>query len=351
MKILIDIGHPGHVHFFKHAVWELQKRGHQIFFSARDKDVTISLLEYYKFDHRTLSKIGTGQLGLYREFIQREIALTRLMIKYRPDVVTGIGGEFIAPVAKLLGIPAIVFTDSEPVPIDRFLTYPIANAICTPDCFNKDLGKRQIRYNGYHELAYLSPQYFKPDPAVLSQIGITENERFAIIRFVAWKASHDIGQKGFSLDQKRSVIQKLHQYGRVFITSEKKLPKEFESFRLTLPPHQMHDIMYYAQLLIGDGATMATEASILGTPAIRSSSMALNMGNFVELMERYQLVYSYYNLEEALQKATDILEQPHSKREWQLKRDRMLAEKIDVTKFVVKVLEDHSQFKNGKSRS
>ena len=49
MKILIDIGHPGHVHFFKHAVWELQKRGHEVFFSAREKDVTLLLLEHYKF--------------------------------------------------------------------------------------------------------------------------------------------------------------------------------------------------------------------------------------------------------------------------------------------------------------
>src|SRR3990172_11496326 len=137
MKILIDIGHPGQVHFFKHAVWELQKRGHEVFFSARAKDVTLLLLEHYKFDYCTLSAIGNSQLGLYREFIQREIALIWLMKKYKPDIVTGIGGEFIAPVGKLLGIPAIIFTDTESVPIDKYLTYPIANAICTPACFNK----------------------------------------------------------------------------------------------------------------------------------------------------------------------------------------------------------------------
>ncbi|MBM3181629.1 MAG: DUF354 domain-containing protein [Chloroflexi bacterium] len=343
MKILIDIGHPGHVHFYKNAVWKLQERGHDVFFSARDKDVTVSLLEHYKFNYSTLSTIGTGRIGLYREFIQREIGLRKLMSKFKPDIVTGIGGEFIAPIGKLLGIPTIVFTDSEPVPIDKFLTYPIANVICTPACFNKDLGKRQIRYEGYHELAYLSPQYFKPEPTVLSKIGVKEDEPFTVVRFVAWKASHDIGQMGFSLDQKRTIIRKLQLYGRVFITSEKEIPEEFESFRLTLPPYQIHDLMNYAQLFIGDGATMATEASILGTPAVRSSSMALNMGNFVELMERYQLVYSYYDPDEALEKAIGILEQPNSKHEWRLKRDRMLVEKIDVTEFVINLFENNGK--------
>jgi len=71
--------------------------------------------------------------------------------------------------------------------------------------------------------------------------------------------------------------------------------------------------MYYARLLMGDSATMATEAAILGTPAVHSSTMALNMGNFVELMDRYQLVYSYYGPQEALEQAVRILEQPIQK--------------------------------------
>jgi predicted glycosyltransferase len=344
MKVLIDIGHPGHVHFFKHAVWELQKRGHEVFFSARDKDVTLLLLEHYKFNFQTLSEIGKGRFGLYREFIQREIALFKMLKLYKPDIVTGIGGEFITPVAKMLGIPSIVFTDSEPVPIDNILTYPIATAICTPACFDKDLGKRHIRYNGYHELAYLSPDYFYSDPTVLEEIGIEENEPFSILRFVAWKASHDIGQKGLSLSQKRKIVQTLQQYGRVFITSEKKLPVEFEPFRLNLPAHRVHDLIYYAQLFLGDGATMATEAAILGTPSVRSSSMALNMGNFVELMDRYELVYSYYEPKEALNKAVSILERSNSKQEWKLKRDQMLAEKINVTKFIFETLENYAKY-------
>jgi predicted glycosyltransferase len=29
MKVLIDIGHPAHVHFFRNAIRELEGRGHE----------------------------------------------------------------------------------------------------------------------------------------------------------------------------------------------------------------------------------------------------------------------------------------------------------------------------------
>ncbi len=338
MKILIDIGHPAHVHFYKNAAWKLIERGHQILFTARDKDVTISLLEAYGFKYKILTKIGEGSFGLYREFIQREWELLKEIKEFKPDVMTELMGDFIAPLGFLLGIPTIVYTDSEPV----------ASALFTPTCFKDNIGKRQVRYAGYHELAYLAPDYFKPNPSVLRNINIDENEPYSVLRFVAWKASHDIGQKGFSTEIKRQVINTLEKYGRVFISSEKPLSEEFEHLRITLPPHQVHDLMYYAQLLMGDGATMATEACILGTPAVRSSSMALNMGNFVELMNRYELVFSYYNPLEALEKAESILSTKDSKKQWTVKRDIMLKEKMDVTALVIDSLENYPKYIKGR---
>jgi predicted glycosyltransferase len=167
---------------------------------------------------------------------------------------------------------------------------------------------------------------------------MSEGEPFTVLRFVAWKASHDRGQQGFSIETKRKIVQTLSRYGRVFITSETPLPEEFEPYRINVPPHRIHHVLYYARLFMGDGATMATEAGILGTPAVRASSLALNMGNFVELMERYKLAYSYYNPAEALRKAVELLEQQDTKAEWRQRRERLLAEKIDVTRFVVDLL-------------
>lgn len=341
MRILVEMGHPGHVHFYKHAIWRLQEHGHEVLVSARDKDVALALLDHYGFRYRTLSAIGNGRWGMVKEFLQRAWGVLRLIRVFNPDVVTGIGGLFIAPISRLLGKPSIVFTDSEPVPIHRYFTHPFASVICTPDCFTRDLGNHHIRYAGYHELAYLHPDYFQPDPTVLDELGVSEGEPFIILRFVAWKASHDLGQQGFSIEMKRKVVKTLSRYGRVFITSETPLPEEFEPYRISVPPHRIHDVLYYARLFMGDGATMATEAGILGTPAVRSSSLALSMGNFVELLDRYELVYSYYDPTEALQRAVLLLEWEDAKVEWQRRREKLLAEKINVTDWVVNLIENY----------
>ena len=150
MRVIVDIGHPGHVHFYKHVIWRLQKEGHKTLISARDKDVTLDLLDHYALPYRTLSTIGSGHWGMAKEFLQREWALLRLVRDFNPDVVTEIGGVFVAPICKLLGKPSVVFTDSEHVRIDRYLTYPFASEVCTPACFKRDIGKSHIRYPGYH---------------------------------------------------------------------------------------------------------------------------------------------------------------------------------------------------------
>ncbi|MDD1696935.1 MAG: DUF354 domain-containing protein, partial [Methanoregula sp.] len=37
--MLIDIGHPAHVHFFKYLIRNMEKNGHVVKITARDKEV------------------------------------------------------------------------------------------------------------------------------------------------------------------------------------------------------------------------------------------------------------------------------------------------------------------------
>lgn len=351
MRVLVGVGHPGHVHFFKNAIWELKRRGHEVLIAARDKDVTLALLNAYGFSYQTLSKQGKGSLGLFCELLEHEFALYQLVKRFEPDMLTEIGGVFAAPIGRILSKPTIIFTDSEPVPVDKVLMYPFASMICTPKCFRKDLGMKHVRYDGYHELAYLHPNYFTPDEEVLHGVGLSSDEKFVILRFVAWKAGHDWRQSGLSLEMKHRVVRELERYGRVFITSEAELAPEFEPYRVTLPPHQIHHLLYYASLFMGDGATMATEAGILGTPSVRSSTLVGTMGNFDELMHKYELVYSIRNPEEALQKAIALVRDEQAKSRWQDRRAGLLQDKIDVTEFVVDVLGNYSRYVNGSTQA
>jgi uncharacterized protein len=343
MRILIDLGHPGHVHFYKHVAWQLQAEGHELLMTARLKDVTLDLVKHYGFPHVVLTSQSQGLRGMIGEYLTRSWKLLSVIRMFKPDVVTEITGTFIALACWLTRKPSLVFLDSEPLPLDRLIIRPLATTIFTPECFLHDLGRRQVRYAGYHELAYLHPDYFTPDPSVLDELGVQPDEPYSVLRFVAWKATHDIGHSGFSPELKRQIVKKLSEYGRVFITSETPLVPELEPYRITVPPHRIHDVLYYARLFMGDGATMATEAGILGTPSVRASSLALNMGNFVELMERYQLVYSFYNPLEALQHACQFMQNTTTKTVWQERSRTLFQDKIDVTEFVSKQIKQFAR--------
>jgi len=293
MRILVDIGHPAHVHFFKNIIWKLEERGHEVKITAREKDVTLQLLNAYGFEYENLGEHFRNRINKALGLVKRDYKLLRTALKFNPDILVGLHNPYVSTVGKLIGRSSIVFVDSEPVTYDSLLTYPFADVICTPMLFRKDLGKKHVRFNGYKELAYLHPNYFKPDPAVIKGLGMDINQPFSILRFVRWQADHDRNQSGFDLEIKRSIVRKLEGYGKVFISSEGKLPPELEKYGLKVSPDKIHDLLYYAQILVCDSQTMATEAAILGTPVVRSNTLVGSMSNFEELEKKYGLIYSF----------------------------------------------------------
>ncbi len=54
----------------------------------------------------------------------------------------------------------------------------------------------------------------------------------------------------------------------VVITSEGKIPEELAPFSYSLPPEQLHHVLAFADCYVGEGATTASEAVCLGTPAV-----------------------------------------------------------------------------------
>lgn len=340
MRVLFNIGHPAQVHLFKNLIWELERQGHQCKITTIAKDVSLYLLDAYKFEYEV---VGEGKPTLATkalELLRVESRLYRIACSFRPDLlVGGVGNVYVAHVGKLLRKPSIVFDDTEHAKIDHRLMDPFVNVICTPSCYRGDIGPKQVRYNGYHELAYLHPNRFTPNPAVLTELDLAEGDPFTIVRFVSWQASHDVGQHG--IRNKVGLVKALEEYGRVLITSEGALPPELQPYQIRVSPEKLHDLLYYATLYVGEGGTTASEAAVLGTPSIYVSSLVGTMGNFIELEETYDLLYSFTDGGAALDKAVEILQDPKSKDKWRIKRDRLLTDKIDVTEFMVWFVENY----------
>lgn len=337
------MGHPAHVHQFKHMIWKLKEHGHEIKICATDKDIELDLLNSYKFDHQILGKNDSKSLknkvNLSIKSAQRMMSICRV---FKPDLFVSRVSPFSGYVSRLLRKPHIAFADDD----IRILSYPLAvpltDYIFTPEYFkNIDFGKKHIRYKGYKELAYLHPNHFKPNEYALECLGLNKNDKYILIRFVAWEAVHDHGFHG--IKNKLNIVKELENEAHVFITSESQLCEPLEKYRLIAPPEKIHDLLYYANLLIGDSQTMTTESAVLGTPAIRCNSFVGNsdMSNFIELEKKYNLIFNFANHSQALQKAKHILETPGIKELWKKRRDEMLRDKIDVTSFMVWLIEEY----------
>ena len=157
MRILIDIGHPAHVHLFKNFIREMEKKGHQVLVTAREKDVATQLLKAYKIPFIPVGKKGTGTPNLIKEWIFRDIEIIRIARKFNPDILMGVLNPATAHEARILGKVSITFTDSEPevakYPVADTITLPFTDVIPTLASVRHDYGKKEVRVNSFKELA------------------------------------------------------------------------------------------------------------------------------------------------------------------------------------------------------
>ena len=340
MRIVVDINHPGHVHYFKNFIWEMKQRGHNIVITASRKDVAIQLLQQYDLSYIDLGSYGSSLLKKMINIPVMDIEMYRTVKNSRPDILLGFSSIRAAHTSKVLGIPAIIFDDTEHATWEHFLYTPFAATILTPNCFHKDLDKKQIRFNSYMELASLHPNRFTPNPTVLAGLGLAEGDPFIVVRFVSWQASHDVGQDG--IRDKVRLVKALEEYGRILITSEGALPPELEGYRIRVSPEKLHDLLYYAALYVGEGGTTASEAAVLGTHAIHISTTAKYCGVFCDL-NRHGLLWTSENDEETIQKAIELLQDSNLKSMGQYKRGCLVEEKIDVTAFMIWFIENYPE--------
>lgn len=342
MKILIGIGHPKQVHIWKNIAKNLIKHGNEIKFLAADKDISRYLLDIYSLDYEIYKKNHYSLVKKALELFNGTSKALNIAKKFNPDILIA-GTPYLAYISKILRKPHITISDTEHAFIDYWITYPFTDVICTPAYFMKKVNPRKhITFEGYFELSYLHPKYFTPDISVLDIPHLNKTDRFIVLRFVDWSASHDIGQSGINSSSRKKYISTLEKYGKVFISSESKLPSEFEKYSLKIAPEKFHSFLSYAQLYIGEGGSTATEAALLGTPSIHISTTAKFCGVFDDL-SKYNLVYTFDDDSKALEKGIEILRDPKSKEKWIQRKDAVLKEKIDVTKFMVDLIEDFQE--------
>ncbi|MDP1621136.1 MAG: DUF354 domain-containing protein [Bacteroidales bacterium] len=343
MRILFDIGHPAHVHLFKHAIWHLKRTGHIVLVTVKDIPLAKQLMDVYGIEYLDLGvkKDSFWGKGLYQ--LKYNLSLYNLV--RRNKIQYGISSSITLPhVSRVTSLTSIVMDDDDDSIEPLFVTFghAFSDSVLSPDSIKRKT-KHCTYYAGQHELAYLHPNYFTPDPDVIKEIGLSQSDKFFVLRFVALKGHHDIGQSGISFDQKLRLVELLKPHGRIFITAERELDPEFEQYRLPITPEKIHSLLYYATMFLGDSQTMTSEAAILGTPSLKCNSFAGKLSVPNELESKYSLCFSYHpsDFEKFYKHIEELLTKPNLKHEWQHKRASFLADKIDVTAFLVWFVENY----------
>jgi hypothetical protein len=350
MNIVIEINHPGQVHLLKNIYQQLIEREHSVTVFVKNEEVITGLLNIYKIPFINLGNKGSGISGkLFRQLVF-DLKIWRHANKYKSEIGLGssITNDHVSLFSRLKSIH-LSDDDEDVVPFITKYSYPFADTILAPDCLKfSRFPNKVINYAGYHELAYLHPKRFKPDEKVIDESGLKPGERFFLMRFNAFKAHHDVGVKGLSIEQKLQLVEILSSKGKVFITTEKEIEPELVDYKLKISPDKVHSLLYYATLFVGDSQTMTSEAAVLGTPAIRCNTFVNRISYLEEEEHKYGLTFGFRpdNFNALVKKVHELLNLPNLKEQWQIRRLKMLADKIDVTAFMVWFVENYPESKN-----
>jgi hypothetical protein len=330
--VLFDIIHPANVHYFKFTINFLKEHGNKVIVTAREKEVTYALLDSEKIDYYKMGKNWNSTFGKILFLFWCEIKAFIIFLKNKPDITLSFGSSYIAHNSFLFGIPHIAFDDTEHASLNRKLYLPFTDLVLTPESFLLSLGKKHVKFPGHMELFYLNQKYFKPDSSVYKLLDIKSNEKFVFLRFVSWNALHDKGQIGLSDVYKVKLVKELSKTEKVFISAEGRMPEELEEFRIKIAPQLVHHVLYFAELYIGEGATMASECAAIGTPAIYVNS--LNAGTLIN-QEKEGLIYNYRNENGVLENALKILNDSNAKHELKNKLRELNKHRIELTDFLI----------------
>lgn len=351
MRYLFYLGHPAHFHLFKNSIRSLHDKGHEVSVLIKKKDILEDLMIRSGIEYQNILPEGRkdSKMGIALGMLKRDWRLLRYCISNRPNLLIGTSTE-IGHVGTLLNIPSLNVNEDDwnVVPLYSKISYPWSTRILSPRvCNNGKWEKKSIKYESYHELAYLHPDHFTPLKKILSKYNIPD-EPYFVIRFAKLKAHHDAGIRGISDTLALQIIKLLEPHGKVYITAERSIGEAFEPYRLNIDPLDIHHVMAFASIYIGDSQTMAAEAGVLGTPFIRFNDFVGRIGYLNELENTYKLGYGVKpdRPDQLLKTIEKLLSIPDRDKIYEQRRQKMLDEKINLADFMTWLIENYPESKD-----
>lgn len=265
-KILVDLYHLPQYNFFKNVILSFDPSEIDIYCVNRGKlfpviqhelpDYNIIRIGDYKHNRGMFSMI-------FKIIIPRIFKLYRSVnsSKYSFIITAHYQANFVS---KLRGIPNVAFIDDP-----RRFVFPLlkfsADEVYLPPFETHFSGVKY--FNALKEWSYLSPDYFKPDIQRLNEYDL-EPHKYIFVREVSTETSNYLTQdQGIIL----SVSKDFPASCKVVLSVENKesIPKYPRDWVILKEPvNDIHSLMYFSQVVISSGDSVAREGAMLGVPSI-----------------------------------------------------------------------------------
>ena len=275
-KVWIDIDNSPHVPFFLPIIEELEKQGVEMVLTARNIYQVCELLDFFHLPCQVIGKhYGKNKFMKVFGTLVRTLQLAPTALRMRPNVAVSHGSRAQLMICKALGIPTIVMHDYEHSTKTGFLE---PDWFLMPDVIPEGAMVRKtdtvMRYPGLKEDVYV-PR-FRPDPTILTQLGISPDELVVTLRPPATEAHYHNPESEILFAETMRLLSSDPRVRAVTLPRNarqgQQLREEWSeliaSGQMLVPdkPVDGLNLIWFSDLVVSGGGTMNREAAALGVP-------------------------------------------------------------------------------------
>lgn len=328
MKVWVDALTPKQVLLFSYLQGELPG---EVFLTTRDYDLNVELAKVLWRRFYVVGVHGGASLtGKLRQSIYRSSQLLRVVEAERPDVhVTFVSPDSVR-VAFGLRIPVITSTDSPHSDAVSRLTLPLSKSVVIPKFLESEFSAYAqltsiVKFKGFFELAYILRG--EPRENHVREFGL-EPYRYVLVRLGEHKSYYyPKAERALSapLNIARQILAKTDlrvllypRYPEQRQVAEKALKKWSQRVIMLDRPADFLSLEFFAAFVVTGGGTMATEASLLGTPALSTYPGRLEVFEYLK-----SLGFPLYQSSQLGGDISRILARGFKPRSWRAVRRRL----------------------------
>ena len=273
MRIWFDADNGPHVLVMEPLARRLRDEGHEVRFTARDRNNTCQLLDMFGLEYESIgSEYGRGKLQKAAGTIGRAFRLAARMRSWRPDVSFGHGSRALPVAAKLLGIPSVTMYDYEWVD-PRLFSWGcrrilLPEAIDDDRCREAGIATDKVgRFPGLKEHVYLAGRAL--DDTVGADLGLRPDSLHILMRPPATNAHYHNPEAETLLTAVLEQLRRQDDVQLVYLARDDGQLAWLDGIDSTnvIVPQRVYDgpsLVAAMDMVFSGGGTMTREAAVLG---------------------------------------------------------------------------------------